>query len=211
MADLIKFTRNYNDMSTESGYQFKFFCDICGDGYMSPFKENIGNKAQSLLRGLGRLTGGVIDRVGDAAYQMRQHTMGKAWDEQFRWAIDAVKPHFIQCSRCGKWVCREVCWNEKAGLCTECAPKLEQEMAAAQSQAELEQMREKVKAVDFTKDLNVTDRVVAKCPKCGQETAGGKFCPSCGANLSPEKFCTRCGTKIPGGAKFCPGCGNAAE
>jgi hypothetical protein len=206
MAELIRFTKNHQDMSTDAGYQFKFFCDLCGNGFMSPFKENLGNKARSLVRGLGRLAGGVLDQVSDVALEMRRHTMGKAWDEQFRGAIEGVKPYFMQCSRCGKWVCREVCWN----LCAQCAPKLEQELAASQSEAELQQMRDKVKQVDFAKDLNVVDRVVAKCPKCGQETSGGKFCPGCGAPLSADKFCTRCGTKVPGGAKFCPGCGDPA-
>jgi hypothetical protein len=208
VSELIRFTRNYDDMSSDQGHQFQFFCDNCGNGVVSPYKPNLGAKATGVLRGLGRLAGsGVLDRVGDAAYEMRRQTRGKAWDDAYRWAVDAVKPHFVQCSRCGKWVCREVCWNTARGLCVQCAPKLEQELAASQSEAQLEQMREKVKGVDFSRDLNVVDQVVAKCPNCGAETSGGKFCGECGSPLTKEKFCTRCGTKFASGAKFCPECG----
>lgn len=209
MNELIRFTRNYNDMSTDEGWQFEFYCDVCSNGFMSPWKQNLAEKAGNLLRGLGSLVGGggVVGRISDASYHIRRDTRGKGWDEAYRWAIDAVKPHFIQCSRCGKWVCREVCWNTGRGLCVECAPKLEQELAAAQSEAELEQMREKVSKTAYTDDLNVVDRVVAKCPQCGAETSGGKFCGECGAQLTKEKFCSRCGTKMAAGAKFCPECG----
>ncbi|MEW6031650.1 MAG: zinc ribbon domain-containing protein [Bacillota bacterium] len=208
MSELIRFTRNYNDMSSDQGHQFEFYCDHCGNGVMSPFKPSLGAKAEGLLRGIGRLAGGsVIGRVGDAAYEIRRQTRGKAWDDAFRWAVEAVKPHFIQCSRCGKWVCREVCWNTGRGLCVECAPKLEQELAASQSEAQLDQMRQKVWQTDFSRDLNVVDHVVAKCPSCGAETSGGRFCAQCGAQLTTERTCERCGTKMAAGAKFCPECG----
>jgi len=32
------FVKNYEDMSDDNGHQFKFLCDICGDGYMSDVK-----------------------------------------------------------------------------------------------------------------------------------------------------------------------------
>jgi len=34
---LINFVANYEDLSTDRGYQFKFFCDKCRNGYMSLF------------------------------------------------------------------------------------------------------------------------------------------------------------------------------
>ncbi|HSN67725.1 MAG TPA: zinc ribbon domain-containing protein, partial [Thermoanaerobaculia bacterium] len=33
----IRFTDNYDDLSTDRGYQFKFYCEKCGNGYMSSF------------------------------------------------------------------------------------------------------------------------------------------------------------------------------
>ena len=32
---LIQFTKNHSDHSTDKGYQFEFFCDRCGNGFMS--------------------------------------------------------------------------------------------------------------------------------------------------------------------------------
>ena len=36
----IEFTQNYTDLSTDQGFQFKFFCERCGDGFMSSFQQN---------------------------------------------------------------------------------------------------------------------------------------------------------------------------
>ena len=36
----IPFTSNYTDLSSERGYQFKFFCQKCGNGYTSTFEAN---------------------------------------------------------------------------------------------------------------------------------------------------------------------------
>jgi hypothetical protein len=35
---LIQFTRNFNDHSTDRGYQFAFFCDRCRNGFTSGSK-----------------------------------------------------------------------------------------------------------------------------------------------------------------------------
>lgn len=207
MSDLIKFTRNHEDLSTERGYQFDFFCDVCGNGFRSPYQTSVSGTAGDLLRGAASLFGGMLHRVSDAAYEVRQAVGGKAHDEAFRKAVEAVAPHFKQCTRCGQWVCEDVCWNERRGLCIECAPKLEQEMAAAQTEAQVNQMRDKVMATDYTRDLNVVDQVVARCPECDAETQGGKFCMECGARLLPETTCSRCGSTLPEKAKFCLECG----
>ena len=37
---LIQFTKNHNDHSTDKGYQFEFFCDRCGNGFMTGFKPS---------------------------------------------------------------------------------------------------------------------------------------------------------------------------
>ncbi|MFZ5818028.1 MAG: zinc ribbon domain-containing protein [Bacillota bacterium] len=207
MGELIKFTRNHEDLSTERGYQFDFFCDVCGNGYRSPYQASAAGTVTGLLQGAANLFGGLLHNVSDAAYNMREAVGGKAHDEAFRKAVEAVRPHFKQCHRCGKWVCNEVCWNERRGLCSDCAPKLEQEMAAAQTEAQVHQMREKVAATDYTRDLNVVDQVVAKCPQCGAESQGGKFCMECGAKLLPEVTCSKCGSTLPEKAKFCLECG----
>ena len=39
MSDLIQFVRNYTDLSTENGFQYEFFCDRCGSGFRTRFRE----------------------------------------------------------------------------------------------------------------------------------------------------------------------------
>ena len=37
---LIKFVRNYDDLSTDRGFQFEFYCDRCGTGYRTHFQAS---------------------------------------------------------------------------------------------------------------------------------------------------------------------------
>jgi hypothetical protein len=204
---MIQFVENYDDLSTDKGFQFKFHCDKCGNGYMSGFQPSVIGTAGSLLRAAGDLFGGVFGSAGNSAYEIQRAVGGQAHDSALRAAIDEVKPNFTQCVRCGKWACNEVCWNAKRGLCASCAPKTEVEIAAAQSDAQVQQIREKVFAKDQTKDLDLDTEMVARCPKCKAQTSGAKFCPECGASLAPRDACAKCGAKLAAGAKFCPECG----
>jgi hypothetical protein len=205
---LIQFVRNYDDLSTDKGFQFKFYCDKCGNGHLSGFQTSIVGTAGSLLRAAGDLFGGVFGDAGNSAYEIQRAVGGKAHDDAISTAVAEAKPNFTQCVRCGHWVCNEVCWNDERGLCSSCAPKTEAEIAAAQSEAQIEQIREKVRSKDQTKDLNLDRDMVARCPKCKAETAGGKFCPECGAPLAAKDECGGCGAKLAPKAKFCPECGD---
>lgn len=40
MAGMIFFTDNYQDRSTNDGYQFEFYCRRCGNGYSSSFQHS---------------------------------------------------------------------------------------------------------------------------------------------------------------------------
>jgi len=207
MSEMIPFTDNYNDKSTEFGYQFEFICERCGNGYTSSFQKSAAGIGGGLLRAAGNFFSGTLGRASSSTQDMADIVRGPGRDAALRKAVVEMQPHFHQCHRCGNWVCRDVCWNEKAGLCTNCAPKLEQEVGAMQSEAQIEQLREKVATVDFTKDVNVREPVIARCPKCMAETQGGKFCGECGAPLTPVTVCSHCGTEAKDGTKFCPECG----
>jgi ABC-type phosphate/phosphonate transport system substrate-binding protein len=50
---LIQFTKNHTDHSTDKGYQFEFFCDRCGNGFMSEFKASMTGLASSALQAAG--------------------------------------------------------------------------------------------------------------------------------------------------------------
>jgi hypothetical protein len=204
---LIQFVDNYEDLSTDRGYQFKFFCDKCGNGYVSSFQTSVVGTAGGLLRAAGNIFGGVLGSAGNSSYEIQRMVGGPAHDSALREAVEEAKPNFTQCVRCGNWVCNEICWNPERGLCGNCAPKTEVEVAAAQSEAQVEQIREKVRSRDQTKGLDLDGKMVARCPHCRAQTSGGKFCGECGGALAPKNECGQCGAKMSPTAKFCPDCG----
>lgn len=204
----IQFTRNHNDHSTDKGFQFEFICDRCGNGFMSEFKSSVAGLASSALRTAGDIFGGMFGQVSRGSYEIERAIRGPAHDKAFQEAVEEIKVNFRQCPKCAKWACLNTCWNQKRGLCYECAPNVETELAAAQAQATVEQVREKVKQLDLTNDIDVTSEAAALCPSCGSRTQGAKFCPECGKPIRPKNECSRCGTKFEAGTKFCPECGN---
>ncbi len=129
----IEFVQNYTDLSTDKGYQFKFFCDKCGNGYMSSFRASAIGIASSAAQVAGSLFGGVFGKIGSSSYEVQRAIGGPAHDKALEAAVTEMKPKFKQCSRCGKWVCGEVCWNHEQNLCEQCAPNLDEEIASAQA------------------------------------------------------------------------------
>ena len=205
---LIKFVRNYNDESTERGFQFEFYCDRCGTGYRTPFKASVTGIASEALDVASGLLGGVFGTAADVGDRIHSAAWEKAHDKAFAEAVEEVKPNFSQCPRCTQWVCRESCWKYERGLCKDCTPDVTTEYAAAQVEAEIEQGQEIIRQTEYvTGREQLKTAVRAACPSCGAAVSGGKFCPQCGAPLTVDKFCTECGGKISTTAKFCPECG----
>jgi double zinc ribbon protein len=210
MATPVPFTDNYTDHSTEAGYQFEFFCERCGNGYKSAFNASAAGIGGKVLRGLGGLLGGKLANASYGADQMRDLTGSQAKDKALQEAVQEISPLFNQCHKCGQWVCTQICWNEEVGLCVNDAPKLEQEIAGMQAQAQLQQVQEKISQTDYSSGVNVERRQVALCPNCNAEASpSGKFCDSCGAPLAGVPVvCGKCGTDNKRGTKFCAECGN---
>src|ERR1043166_4541065 len=144
----IEFTGNYEDLSTDKGYQFKFYCEKCGNGYMSSFKTSTLGMANSALQAAGNLLGGIFGRAASSAYEIQRAVGGPAHDAALREAVEEIRPLFKQCTRCGQWVCGPVCFNAKAQLCETCAPDLDEELASAQAEAAKQQVFEKAREVD---------------------------------------------------------------
>lgn len=205
---LIQFTRNYTDHSTDKGYQFEFFCDRCGSGFKGEFKPSMLGVGSSVLRAAGDFFGGFLGRAGHSTYHLQDAVRGPAHDKAYRECIEEAKPNFRLCPKCSNWACLTNCWNEKRGLCYDCAPNLETELAAAQATSTVDQMREKVREQDLTAGLDLTTDASARCPHCGVRAAGGKFCPDCGKPLRPKVECKRCGCQSDAGTRFCPECGD---
>jgi hypothetical protein len=204
---VIEFTGNYQDLSTDKGYQFKFFCEKCGNGYMSSFKTSTMGMAASAVEVAGSLFGGIFGRAASGAYEVQRAVGGPAHDAALKSAVEEIRPLFKQCTRCGNWICEPICFNKKAQLCEGCAPDLDEEMAVAQAEAAREQIQEKARTVDWTKQRDVATVSGALCPSCGAKTQGGKFCGECGATLAQKRTCGKCGAVAEGAAKFCPECG----
>ncbi len=224
---MIQFVRNYDDLSTDKGFQFKFHCDKCGNGFMSHFQTSVIGVAGSLLNAAGNLFGWGHS-AGNSAYEIQRAIGGKAHDDALQVAVTEGKAHFKQCTRCGQWVCPEVCWNEKANQCEACAPDFQEQLAAAQAQAKADAVRqqlyEKAQKTDYVADVDMRADAYVKspsagvvggaCSKCNAALSGAKFCPQCGtpapqavAAAATPKFCPQCGQQPAPGVKFCPECG----
>jgi double zinc ribbon protein len=213
---LIKFTANHEDLSTDRGYQFKFYCDKCGNGHMTHFQPSVTGTAGGLLRAAGDMFGGIFSSAGNSAYEIQRAVGGKAHDSAFEKAVEEAKGYFKQCTRCGKWVCPDICWNSKAGLCEGCAPDFEEEFAAnkaqAMSSAARDQLHQKAQQTDYTSNVDMRAGSSAPqsslaCSSCGAKTTGSKFCPECGKPLQVKLTCPGCGFQPEGSPKFCPECG----
>ena len=148
---LHSFTKNYDDLSTEAGFQFEFHCDNCGNGFKSTFKESSTYKSRkrtekfgSNVGFVGRLFGGVLGNLGSAIesgadmVRNRMEDRSPQWrreqEESFDAAQEEVKGQFTKCPSCNNWVCSD-CWNEEEGLCIACAPRESTYVAKARNQA----------------------------------------------------------------------------
>ncbi len=58
MSEIVPFTDNFSDLSNQQGYQFEFHCERCGNGYRSPFQNNVKEQGRGFLRAANSLLGG---------------------------------------------------------------------------------------------------------------------------------------------------------
>lgn len=215
MAERIEFVRNYNDLSTDEGFQFEFHCDRCGSGYRTEFQGNAAGKVSNFLDAASSLLGGVFGSAANISNRVQDATYERAHDAAFRKAMDEISHDFVQCPKCLQWVCKEKCWSTKRGLCKECAPDMGVEMSAAQAARSREEVWAHAKMSEEDKKLaesNWRETIVASCPQCSKPLAtNAKFCPECGYKLKEKVFCAECGAQVIANAKFCPECGAKRE
>jgi hypothetical protein len=203
MPGFTPFTSNYQDLSTNQGYQFEFRCDICGSGYRSQYEKNLLGTGASILGGASSLIGGLWG-ARNAADSAQQITDRDARDKALQKASNEIMPLFHRCVRCNKWV-DETCFNKARGLCVGCAPNLAAEMEAERSSVELDQMREAVKTQKvFSGDVSAR---ATECPNCDKPVGSEKFCGNCGTPLGTAK-CAKCGAELAADTRFCGNCGN---
>ena len=226
MGAPIPFTRTYTDVSTYEGYQYEFSCQRCGNGYRSAFRHSAAGFGGRLASLGGALLGGelgaTVQEVGMLAQWDRSSTRGSTSDRRLMEAAQEVAHEFAQCRRCTEWVCRGVCWDDRAGCCRRCAE------AAAQQHGQQSygqpghgpgygphghpqpygQPPHGRPAPRQTGGHPLPAPAGPSCPGCGA-AASGRFCGSCGCPVAPPPACTGCGAP-PQGTPFCPHCGTKA-
>lgn len=153
---LINFVANYRDLSTDRGYQFRFLCDTCGNGYMSEFRASRMGMLAGLLHALASIFGGYFRSASRSAWDVQRAIGGREHDVALRDAVTLGREHFHQCTRCGRWVCPDVCWNAGRGLCERCAPDEQEQIGAAQAQATASQVFAKARSADLASHVDMS-------------------------------------------------------
>lgn len=207
----MRFVSKFDDLSAEErGYQFKFYCDACGRGHVSSLQP--AEAGGSLLRAAGEfLSELVVPAVapppgeGEASgLPAREEALGRA--------VEEAREHFRRCEHCGRWVCAEGCWDERAGRCREdCA-----EVARA-TEGDGERDRAPHARADDGGDERDAESPAPQaeedagyvCASCGAEVGEAKICPECAAPVRPHGGieCPACGRRAEGDPTFCPECG----
>lgn len=208
MSQHVDFTDNHQDLSTDKGFQFKFFCERCGNGTLSSYKPNALGVATGVLQAAGSLFGGLFGSAAGSTYEIQRAIGGKAHDDALREAVNEIRPRFVQCRRCGNWTCREICFNPTANLCKNCAPIAEEEESAIRAEHVRTQVTNDLFLEENQRMSAKAKAVAGKCAGCGARTLGKKFCPECGQPTADQVTnCPGCGVKLTPGAKFCGDCG----
>jgi predicted amidophosphoribosyltransferase len=214
------FTRNYRDNSTEAGFQFTFYCDVCSDGFKSSFIESETYRKRGLLRGLGSgasilggFVGGRLSSLSHSAgrasdvlgerFEERSPEWQKEHERAFERAQNEARQHFHRCPNCNGYVCDQ-CFNEDAGMCTKCAPR--QEVYVAQAHAKAMKRNIDEAGRNATVWQGEIESKTTICPSCGKPAGSGRFCNNCGASMD-LKVCPKCGAKNQQNVRFCNNCG----
>ncbi|MGC2033946.1 MAG: zinc ribbon domain-containing protein [Thermoplasmata archaeon] len=219
---LLDHPKNVDDLSGDKGFQWKFHCDRCGNGYDTTF---IPSKSAASARRFGFLSSGLsavgstvsgtfgggsgLQGASEGAGAVSQFKgMSAEWhrehDNAFQQAVNEAMVHFKKCPRCREYVCSDD-WNDEAGLCTQDAPSLIAETQAAKAQTRVEQMQTAVKGQQLY-DGDSSDKATL-CPSCGKPSGSAKFCQNCGQPLGFRE-CSKCHHQNPPGVNFCGECGN---
>lgn len=197
MSKTVQFVKNFDDLSTENGFQWEFKCDSCGRGFRTRFDQFNFGTISTIAETVGEFLGGVVDKVASLGENVRDTAWEREHDKAFVAVVKQLKKNdFMLCPGCGEWVCRANCWDKDDKKCKSCSV----------TEDGVEDIDESPDEQDGAKD---GDDVII-CSNCAAEfEPTDKFCSECGAELEVAEFCTNCGSELDPGDKFCPECGHA--
>jgi hypothetical protein len=121
-ATAIEFTDNYEDLSDEDGFRFRFYCERCDNDYTSDLQPCPRAEDAGLLKVVGK----IFAEAADNGTELTSDEEQVQHDVALRSATTQVRERFHECPGCGEWVC-DVCWNRAMLLCEKCAPSGEEQ------------------------------------------------------------------------------------
>jgi len=219
----------YEDLSTDTGFQFSFKCELCDYTYTTKFRRTskaAAERGSKLLRtGASFLTsilGSKSDKVTgvmkDGASMWTENTDNANYKTEKADALKDAKEDAAErikkCPGCGKYACPN-CWDDEEEMCGTCAEKAvaerEKEEAKEEAKEKAEEKQEEKKEAK-TKEKPVAASGEGVCPECGEKNPSNmKFCGFCGAKMLTKKICPNCKTENPLNMKFCGECGTKLD
>ena len=183
---------NYEDLSTEKGFQFRFYCELCTAGFTSRFTP--------LRRAASVGAGDTGEWHSEAAMpDPGAHAVA------LKRAVGEMERHLRYCKGCEQWVCVRACWNAEEKLCKECAPIPEAEVVREMGEPGQEDPGAEGAARAGGK--RESGPRLVECLNCGAMVEDRLFCSECGESLRGANVCPECDADIAAGAKFCSVCG----
>ncbi len=200
----MKLRDNFSDLSDETGFQFEFHCEHCGDSWRSDYVRYAAGTASKVLGTASSILGGFLGGASQAADGVSDAGYKTAHDKALEAAFERATSHFHRCRMCTSYVCAQ-CYNPDVNLCTGCAPSVEDTSNVALRSGEIDRATFGAYRKGWSKSHEAAEYV--HCPECNARVNPAKFCPECGAKMSQEEACKACGKDIAAGVKFCPECG----
>ena len=90
----IPFTNSYVDLSSGRGFRFKFYCQKCGNGYVSTFQTNTLSTVATAAQIVGNLLGGLLGQAAPSAQSLEQAVAGPQHGAALRKAVEEIAPTF---------------------------------------------------------------------------------------------------------------------
>ena len=107
---LQSFTRNYEDNSTEAGFQFTFYCDLCQDGHKSSFIESETYKKEMCIRDSSCFYLTFFCEACGRGYSPPPLVCNTP-NEALHLGEQDARLHFNRCRSCHRWVCDAVSYT----------------------------------------------------------------------------------------------------